>query len=239
MHFLDKRIQVICDQLHKQSVLKSQSVEKLFCKKGTFFHPEEAHADETAFEPFDSSIMYWYGPDAHYWFYFDCDLPPVADGKIRQLSVSTQYDGWDARNPQFLVFVDGMPVQGMDTNHREVRLNLEGKHRIDLQAYTGIEYSQFRLICEWQEVDSEIDGLYWDLQVPLQAFSRLDGDSQSRIALERVMNDAINLLDMRTPYNRAYLNGGPAMPDDMPVVPHNEAYMASIREARTFLRKNL
>lgn len=239
MHYLDKRVQVICDQLKKQCVLKSEPVGDLFCKKGLFHHCEEAHEDEAAFAPFNSQNMFWYGVDEHYWFYFDCDLQPVPEGIVRQLHVSTQYNGWDARNPQFLVFVDGVPVQGMDTNHRDVRLYLEGKHRIDFQAYTGIEHSEFRLNCAWEEVDSEINGLYWDLQVPLQAFARLEEGSQSRIALERVLNDAINLLDMRTPYNRAYLNGGPAMPENMPVVPHSEAYMASVREARAYLKKHL
>ena len=239
MHFLDKRIQVICDQLKRQAILKTEPVENIFYKQGKYFHVEDAHADESAFLPFDSATMRWYGTDTHYWFWFDCDLRPLEDGKIRQLRVSTQYDGWDARNPQFLAFVDGVPVQGLDTNHRELRLPLEGKHRIDLQAYTGIEHSDFRLICNWEEIDADIEGLYWDLQVPLQAFGRLEADSQSRLALERVLNDAINLLDMRTPYHRSYLNGGPAMPDDMPVVPHNGAYMASIREARAYLKKHL
>ena len=76
MHYLDKRIQVICDQLKKQCVLKSEPVINLFYKKGTFHHCEEAHADEAAFAPFDSHSMFWYGADEHYWFCFDCDLLP-------------------------------------------------------------------------------------------------------------------------------------------------------------------
>ena len=70
MHYLDKRIQVICNQLQKQCVLKSEPVGKLFCKKGTFHHPEEAHADEAAFTPFDSQTMFWYGADEHYWLFY-------------------------------------------------------------------------------------------------------------------------------------------------------------------------
>ena len=93
MHFLDKRIQVICDQLKRQSVFSTEPVVDLFYKNGQFFHAEDAHADESAFEPFNSQTMHWYGPDTHYWFYFDCDLPPVEKGMIRQLHVSTQYDG--------------------------------------------------------------------------------------------------------------------------------------------------
>ena len=219
MHFLDKRIQVICDELKKLSARKTEVVKGLLYKKGTFFHPDEAHQDEAAFEPFDSQEMYWYGPDEHYWFYFDCDLPPVENGMIRRLRVSTQYGGWDARNPQFLVFVDGQPVQGMDTNHREIRLDIDGKHRIEMQAYTGTDHSEFRLVCEWEEIDPDIWGLYWDLQVPLQAFPRLAEDSRSRIDLERVMNDAVNLLDLRTPYS--------------------EDYMRTVKEAREYLKKHL
>ena len=87
MHYLDKRIQVICDQLKKQCVLKSEPVGNLFCKKGTFHHPEEAHADETAFSAFDSQTMRWYGADEHYWFYFDCELQPVSEGHWKSLGI--------------------------------------------------------------------------------------------------------------------------------------------------------
>ena len=220
MFYLDKRIQVICDELKKLSVRKSTPVEHIEYKKGLFFRPEEACAAEAPFEAFDSKTMYWYGPDEHYWFRFACDLAPATPGMVRRLLVSTQYvQEWDARNPQFLAFVDGVPVQGLDVNHREIRLDLEGKHTFDLQAYTGIDHSEFRLICEWQEVDPDIEGLYWDLQVPLQAFPRLEKDDRDRLALEEVMNDAVNLLDLRTPYS--------------------EDYLRTVRECRAYLKKHL
>ena len=143
MFYLDKRIQVICDELKKLSVRKSTPVENIFYKKGLFFRPDEAGAAEAPFEPFDSRTMHWYGPDEHYWFYFDCDLAPATPGMVRRLLVSTQYvQEWDARNPQFLAFVNGEPVQGLDTNHREIRLDLTGPCRIDLQAYTGIDQQE-------------------------------------------------------------------------------------------------
>jgi len=204
MHYLDKRIQVICDELKNLSVRKTTPIQPLMYKKGTYYHPEEAHQEDQAFEVFDSSKMHWYGPDVHYWFYADCDLAPLPEGLQRRLSVATQYEGWDARNPQFLAFVNGAPVQGMDTNHREIRVDVLGPCRIDLQAYTGTDHSEFCMYANWIEVDTEIEALYWDLQVPLQAFPRLDAEDRSRMDLERVMNDAINLLDLRTPYSEAF-----------------------------------
>ena len=223
MQFLDKRIQVICDELRKLSVRQRVDVADIQYKKGLFFRPEEAEADETPFQPFDSRTQHWYGPDEHYWFRAAFAVPESFRGRSLYLRVCTQVDGWDARNPQFLLFVNGQVTQGMDTNHREALLTREARtgdsYRIDLQAYTGTEQSEFRLVCQLQEVDLDIQGLYWDLQVPLQAFARLDSQSRSRMDLERVMNDAVNLLDLRTPYS--------------------ECCMATVRQARAYLRQHL
>ncbi len=223
MVFLNKRIQVICNELKREAVRQSVPVTGLQVKKGFFLHPADAEADPSPFVHFDSASDHWYGPDEHYWFRADVTVPEGFDGRSLWLKVCTQVESWDARNPQFLAFVDGEAAQGMDTNHQEVLIRREARagetFRVDLQAYTGTEQSEFRLVCQLEEISPDIEGLYWDLQVPLSAFSRLDEQSQSRMALENVMNDAINLLDLRTPYS--------------------DAYMASVGEARAYLQKHL
>ncbi len=223
MMFLDKRIQGICNELKNEAVRQTQKVDGIRVKKGFYIHPEDAEKAAAPFLPFDSSRDHWYGPDEHYWFQADIRVPECFAGRSLWLKVCTQQEGWDARNPQFLAFIDGQPAQGMDTNHRAVLLASSATpgeiYRVDLQAYTGTEESELRLVCELMEIDPEIDGLYWDLQVPLQAFSRMDEQSQSRMALEKTLNDAINLLDLRTPYS--------------------PAYMDSVRAARAFLQANL
>ncbi len=224
MHFLDKRIQGICDELNKLSIRQRVSIPGWLFKKGNFIHPGRAHADEAAFAPFDSRTMHWYGPDGHYWFYADVQTPDCFEGKPLWMHVCTQIDEWDdGKNPQFLLFVDGEAVQGIDMNHRDVLITRRAEagrvYRLDLQAYTGTLHTEFNLIVEWREIDPEIRGLYWDLQVPLQAFPRLDAQSQSRMDLERVLNDAINLLDLRTPYS--------------------DAFMDTVAQARAYLKKHL
>ena len=224
MHFLDKRIQGICDELNKLSIRQRVSIPGWQYKKGNFIHPEQAHVQEAGFERFDSRSMHWYGPDEHYWFYADVQTPDSFDGKPLWMHVCTQIDEWDdGKNPQFLLFVDGEAVQGVDMNHRDVLITRRAEagrvYRLDLQAYTGTLHTEFNLIVEWREIDPEIRGLYWDLQVPLQAFPRLDAQSQSRMALERVMNDAINLLDLRAPYS--------------------DAFTDTVAQARAYLKKHL
>ena len=67
MHYLDKRVQVICDQLLKLRVRQNEILNTWVYKKGNFLRPADAEQDETAFEPFDSTKMHWYGTE-HYWF---------------------------------------------------------------------------------------------------------------------------------------------------------------------------
>ena len=224
MFYLDKRIQGICDELRKLSIRQRAPISGWMYKKGNFIHPEDARHDAAAFSPFDCRNMHWYGPDEHYWFYSDTTVPESFQGKPLWMHVCTQIDEWDdGKNPQFLLFVNGEIVQGIDMNHRDVLLSRSAEAGqplcLELQAYTGTLHTEFNLIVEFREIDPEIEGLYWDLQVPLQAFPRLEAESRSRMDLERVMNDAINLLDLRTPYS--------------------PAFEQSVHEARAYLQKHL
>jgi len=153
--------------------------------------------------------MHWYGPDKHYWFRVDFTVPESLNNKPMWLKVRTQIDEWDdAKNPQFLLFVNGVATQGIDMNHREVLLTKSAKagdtYRIDLQAYTGTLHNEFNLIIEMQEIDPKIVELYYDLKVPLEAFSRMDKEDQNRIAIENVLNNTINYLDLRNPYSEEF-----------------------------------
>ena len=123
MDFLDKRVKVICDQLNKLKVKQKFPIEKWQYKEGNFIHPADAQEDKSPWQEFDSKTMHWYGKDRHYWFKTAFTLPQALAGKPIWLHVSTQIEEWDdAKNPQFLLFVNGKAVQGIDMNHREALL---------------------------------------------------------------------------------------------------------------------
>ena len=168
--------------------------------------------------------MHWYGKDRHYWFRTTYTIPEELDGKSVWIRVSSQIDEWDdGRNPQFIVFVNGEVYQGIDMNHRECLITRSGKAgetlTIDLQAYTGIMHEEFALRTQIEEIDAEIEKLYYDLWVPLAAFSRMEADDKNRKDIEYVLNETINLLDLRTPYS--------------------EGFYRSVREASAYIRKAL
>ena len=224
IEFLDKRVNNICNELKKLTVKQRYETTHWLYKTGNFLRPENADEDPVPFEPFDCKTMHWYGPGIHYWFRADVTVPESFDGKPLWMHVCTQIDEWDdAKNPQFLLFVDGKVTQGIDMNHRDVLLTRCAKagetYRLELQAYTGILHTEFNLIVDLREIDPEIQGLYYDLAVPLQAFPRLEPDGKPRRDLERVLNDAVNLLDLRHPYDGNFYQ--------------------SVSEARAFLKQAL
>lgn len=206
MQFLDKRVNVICSELKKLKVKQSFPVDNWKYKEGNYIRPEEAEADSIPWEDFDCQTMHWYGLDRHYWFKTTYQVPKELDGKRMWLHVKTQIDEWDdAKNPQFLLFVNGVVTQGIDMNHREVLLSTSAKAGeelvLELQSYTGILHKEFNLIVEMQEIDQDIEKLYYDLWVPLAAFSRMEEDDKNRRDIEAILNNTINYLDLRTPYS--------------------------------------
>ncbi len=206
MQFLDKRISVICNELKKLQWKQKFSVTGWKYKEGNFVHPQDAEADSGEWKDFDSKTMHWYGPDRHYWFRTVYKVPAELEGKSMWLRVRTQIHEWDdAKNPQFLLFINGTAIQGMDMNHKECLLRESAEAgeelTIELQAYTGTLHNEFLLLADMCEVDPLITKVHYDLRVPLWAFTRMDADDKNRKDIENVLNETVNFIDLRTPYS--------------------------------------
>ena len=231
MYYIEQRIQVICNQLAHFRFRESRSLPDWQYKKGQFFRPEEAEAASNPWEKFDCQTMRWYAdyagtdqfegkfqgqstdfhgiPGTHYWFRSRVTIPQDFAGKSVWLRIHTQIEEWDdGKNPQFLVFINGQVVQGADMNHREVLLSRQAQGGqtldVDIQAYTGTLHREFAFLADLYVLDEEINHLYYDLLVPLQAFPRMEEDSKLRLDIRTVLNDTINLLDLRQPYSREF-----------------------------------
>ena len=231
MYYIEQRIQVICNQLAHFRFRESRSLPDWQYKKGQFFRPEEAEAASDPWEKFDCQTMRWYAdyagtdqfegkfqgqstdfhgiPGTHYWFRSRVTIPRDFAGKSVWLRIHTQIEEWDdGKNPQFLVFINGQVVQGADMNHREVLLSRQAQGGqtldVDIQAYTGTLHREFAFLADLYVLDEEINHLYYDLLVPLQAFPRMEEDSKLRLDIRTVLNDTINLLDLRQPYSQEF-----------------------------------
>ena len=224
MIFARERAEVIANKLKKLMVVQKFQLDDWKVKEGFFLRPEEADLAEEDWEPFDSRLMHWYGPDRNYWFQTVFTIPEEYDGKGLWLRIRTQIEEWDdAKNPQFLVFLNGEVVQGADMNHREVLLSEAATAgetvTVDLQAYSGTLHPEFRLMADVEEVSQPVKDLYYDIQVPLWAMDRMDQEGKTAIDILTVLNDTISLLDLR----------------DV----HSDDFYRSVEAARAYIAKAL
>lgn len=224
MKYTKERGSIIAGQLKQLSTVKSINIDEWKMKVGCYLNVEEAERADEPFTNFYSQAMRWYGPDKHYWFRTNIKVPEEFDKKPVWLHIRTQLEHWDdSRNPQFLVFVNGEVVQGLDINHREILLsecaNKGDEYQIDLQSYTGTMHNEFRLLGNLEVIDKEIQGLYYDIQVPLWGLNRMKEDDKIRLDIETIVNETVNLIDLRKPYS--------------------EEFYESIHQARAFIKKAL
>ena len=107
------------------------------------------------FSPFEYGGEWGTGYDSHAWF----KVPAILGGENRYMFVETERSGWDASNPQFIVYVNGEMRQGIDVNHREVLLGDCEDAEIYLYAYTGPKIDKARLFVTFRTLDEDVDGL--------------------------------------------------------------------------------
>ena len=103
--------------------------------------------------PYVSGSPFGTGKDSHAWFHFTVNVPEHMRSKPVRLCVSTDRKGWDADNPQFICYVDGVIRQGMDTNHTFVKLEGKNEYDVYLYGYTGPKIPSARLYAETVNVN--------------------------------------------------------------------------------------
>lgn len=151
----------------------------------------------------------WGGYDKHSWFCTTVTIPDRFEGKPVVFRVTTGHEGeWDALNPQFLLYIDGKLIQGMDINHREVLITEKAeanrKYSIALLGYSGLNEAKTLLITDLCVLDREIEKLYYNMSVPLSVAKLLDRDDDNRIYILSKLGKAVDMIDMRKIYSENF-----------------------------------
>ena len=152
---------------------------------------------------------FWGGDQEYRVFAGSATIPEHFRGKTVEFQLLTGREGlWDATNPQFSVYVDGILRQGFDTNHTAVLLTedaVPGKsYDLFLSAFTGTQNFHLRFDATLRTLDPVTEKLYYDLLLPWQTISLLNKDDSSYLELAEILIRAVNLLDMRKPGSEAY-----------------------------------
>ena len=172
----------------------------------------ELPADE-ALVPFDTYKDTWgNGYDSHAWFKFRVTAPEGIDPKDVFINVITNFaGGWDPDNPQFIAYIDGKIVQGMDINHTRLYLPSAGEHEVILYAYTGIKPTSASLIVDLYKVNREVEKLWYDIFTPYETLNYLDRHSSEYRIIVNMLSHAFDLLDLyKVPSEAFYKSVGVA-----------------------------
>ena len=111
---------------------------------------------------------------------------------------------WNAMNPQCLFYLDGKLVQGLDTNHTDVRLEFGKEYDIHIHMHTGMKCEKFLFEASIKIVDTLIEGTYYDLWVPYESMELLDPKSDAYITTKHHLELACNILDLRDVYSKEF-----------------------------------
>lgn len=200
MKHLAERVKALSNALHEWSVQKETPIKDILYKQCDY--KKDNTLPQTAdMLPFDGL---WGGKrDDHYWFRFEIDAEELPDCDIK-IEAKTQKTGWDLTNPQFIVYVDGKIVQGMDTNHCAFSVT-SGKHVVYLYAYTGTNVEDLlQLSVNIKYINRSAEQLYYDLFVPMDALRVLKATSKEYADTLLMLNEAYKILDFITPRSEEF-----------------------------------
>jgi alpha-mannosidase len=209
MHYILQRIQKICNELKGSVYSDRAAISEYKIHEGNYLGLKEIEKVKEGWKEFHTRER-WGGRDCHCWFKAQVTVPEEFKGKTVALNFYTFEEGWDAINPQFILYVDGEHIQGLDINHREIIISdcaeAGRTYNIDLHAYSGLANRKATLNGQLVVVNKAVRELYFNLQVPVWVCEKLDENDKRRIDMLSVLNEAVDLLNLRQLNSEAFYN---------------------------------
>ena len=212
--FIRQKVRTMCEKLDSirythTELIKGWEYAPCDYKKGKMpERPEKLAA-------FDSS-MQLEGKDCHFVFYNKIKTPAPQEGKELFLEVITGKEGgWDASNPQCIVYLNGETAQALDVNHTTIKLEFGKEYDVCIYFYIGAKITNYvstkmtnvSMIPSFKILDTKINKLYYDLKVPYDALCCIDDSSYDYVKLVKCLDEATMLLDFRSIYSDGFYKG--------------------------------
>lgn len=144
------------------------------------------------------------GKFRHYWIKGEFDTPAAEPNTEYCLRADTGINGWDALNPQALLFLNGKIVQGIDVNHKDNSL-LPDTHYDMLSYWYTAERDYFVANYNVIKIYTKVEKLYYDLLVPFEACANVyETNSAEYHKTLALLEMAVNILDLRKIYSAEF-----------------------------------
>jgi alpha-mannosidase len=202
MYFIEEKVGKTCRDLEDFTIVKLADIYPVYYSKGRYKNVKEASDPSIAWEVYQNGTP-WAERDSHAWFKFEVRVPEEYEGKSLSVYIMSYQKGWDATNPQFMVYLNGRPVQGVDVNHTRIVLTRNARpgdiFKIDMHAYSGMVAGQDKFLPVLAEVREDVKALYYDIKVPLDIIKFMDDNDKDKHDMLTVLNQTCNIIDFRKP----------------------------------------
>lgn len=197
MH-INEKLQTFCKALKAQALQRIASIEHIDIAYSGY---KQGHTPPNAgWEP----LSYIWGADKHCWLHFSFRTPAAQPNTELVLECATGIKGWDANNPQGLLYLNGEMVQGLDINHTEAFLEPNTHYDAYAYMYTAAMAEPFPFSAQVLRRFTDVDGLYYDIVTPLEALALLNENTAEYRQILTSLECAVNLVDTRQVYSAAY-----------------------------------
>lgn len=208
MVFLKERIGKLIEVIEGYRYEKKYPIETYKMKRTDGRYEDISKLDTNGWDTL-SDRQVWGGHREYFYFDTTFIVPKELEGKSLVYTLRTGHEGeWDALNPQFLVYVNGVKRMGMDVNHRELLLTDNAKageeYKIVLQAYTGDNNFHILLDSSVNVFWADVDKYYWDIKVPYDVARLLNAEDDAHIEIIKALNESLNIVDMRIPWSKEF-----------------------------------
>lgn len=206
-NFLDKRIGEIINQLEKYITPVRQSINGWLTMECDYKKSNIVpSASEDEWREFGETERWGMKPEEHRWFFKHIEIPQELKGKDLELYVSSTDVHDEDWEPQFMVYLDGKLIRGMDTKHRYVKLdgNRDG-YDVHIYAYSqpsGKRTDFFAQLCEFNR---EVEKLYYNIKAPYRILYYSDKNSKEYADVREYLNTAINFINWCAPMSEEFL----------------------------------
>jgi alpha-mannosidase len=144
--------------------------------------------------------------EEHRWFYKHIEIPEELKGKDIELYIAATPVSDNDWEPQFMVYLDGKLIRGIDSNHRYVKLD-SNKDGYDVHVYAysrpfGQRTDFYSQICLFNR---DIERLYYNLNVPYEIMEYLTEEDKAFCDIRNYLNNALNMLNWCSPMSDEFI----------------------------------
>ena len=200
MNYLKERIEQVLQKLQARICTDTEKIEDLEVYPCGYKGLSNTPPADAEWKPFGWGETFGGTHEWHGWFRTTVKIPE------RMLGQHIELKNWVTRDrPQVLTYINGKTVQGSDPNHVDFPLE-KGLDEFELLTYmyNGYNASVSEYCPELRVIDTDTRKLYWDIRVPFDVMCYTKEGSYDFCRIRTALNEAINLLDLRTKGTEEY-----------------------------------